>query len=435
MTRKIKIGLLGLGTVGAGVWKILKDHASLIEERSGIQFEIRKVLVKDLGKKRPVSVPASLLTTDPDAILDDPDIDIIVELLGGILPTQNYFLKAIERGKDVVTANKALLAEKAEELFQKAFDKSAHIGFEAAVGGGIPIIQSLKEGFAGNQIEEMYGIINGTCNYILSEMTSRKSDFQAILKEAQEAGYAEANPDFDVKGIDAAQKLALLTWLAFGTLPHLEKKGVSVEGIDKITLWDIEYAQKLGYAIKLLAISRRTEEGAIEARVHPTMVPQAHPLARVDGVFNAVFLKGDAVGEAMFLGRGAGMMPTASAVVGDIIRIGQLRGSLKPVAPTFKTDAMAPIDDLNSEYYLRFMVVDRPGVFAQIAGCLGDFDIGIASVYQKEVSETAKSKGAKVPIVVLTHRTAEKNMRAALEKIEKMESVLDTPALIRLLNK
>lgn len=425
--KEIKIGLLGLGTVGSGVWEILKNNAAAIEERSGIKFQIKKILVHDLKKKRSVDVPASLLTIQPNDILEDPEIDIVVELLGGILPTQNYILKAIESGKEIVTANKALLAEKAEEIFQKAYEKSVSVGFEASVAGGIPIIQSIREGFVGNQIEEMYGIINGTCNYILSEMTSRKADFHSILKEAQEAGYAEANPDFDVKGIDAAQKLSLLTWLAFGVLPH---QGVYVEGIEKITPLDIEYAQKLGYVIKLLGITRKQEEG-IEARVHPTMVPQDHPLARVNGVFNAVFLKGDAVGEAMFLGRGAGMMPTASAVVSDIIRAGLSRSLLKPVKPVFKSESMismVSINELHSEYYLRFSVVDKPGVFGQIAGCLGEANIGIAAVYQKE-----NEVDSKIPIVVLTHKTLEKNLKQALEKIEKLEAVLDTPTLIRVL--
>ena len=422
--KEINIGLLGLGTVGSGVWEIFHKNAAIIEERTGLKFKIKKILVQDLKKKRQVSVPADLLTTHPNDILNDPEISIVVELLGGILPAQNYILQAIENGQHIVTANKALLSEKAEELFSKAFAKSVTIGFEASVAGGIPIIQSLREGFVGNQIEEMYGIINGTCNYILSEMTSRKADFQSILKEAQQAGYAEANPDFDVKGIDASQKLAILTWLAFGTLPH---KGIYVEGIDKITPLDIEYAQKLGYVIKLLAITRKKDAG-IEARVHPTMIPATHPLARVDGVFNAVFLKGDAVGKTLFLGRGAGMMPTASAVVADIIRAGKV--SKEILAPVFKSEELLSIDHLNSEYYLRFSVVDKPGVFGQIAGALGEFNVGIAAVYQQE-----KITGSRVPIVVLTHQTREKNLHKALEKIENLEAVLDTPTLIRVLEK
>ena len=427
-TKEIKIGLLGLGTVGSGVWKILHDNAALITERSGLKFTIKKILVNDVKKKRAVNVPQSQLTLNPDDILNDPEIDIVVELLGGILPTQNYILKAIDQGKEVVTANKALLAEKAEEIFTAAFRKKVSLGFEASVAGGIPIIQSLREGFVGNRIEELFGIINGTCNYILSEMTSRKAEFKNILKEAQEAGYAEANPDFDVKGIDAAQKLSLLTWLAFGVLPH---KGLYVEGIDKITPLDIEYAQKLGYGIKLLGIAKRHGDSGIEARVHPTMVPLSHPLSRVESVFNAIFLKGDAVGETMFLGRGAGMLPTASAVVADIVRAGQVRGVVKSAQPLFKSENLTPIlpiEDLSSEYYLRFYVVDKPGVFAQIASCLAEHNIGIAAVHQNETLEN------KIPIIVLTHLTTEKNIRMALEKIEKLEAVLDTPALIRILS-
>ncbi|HEX5038286.1 MAG TPA: homoserine dehydrogenase, partial [bacterium] len=380
----------------------------------------------DAKKKREAGVASHLLTANPDDVINDPEIAIVVEVMGGLDPAGALIAKALEKGKHVVTANKALLADRAPQIFKKAAEKGLHVGFEASVAGGIPLLQAIREGFVGNRIQALYGIINGTSNYILTEMSDRGGAFAEVLNQAQRAGYAEADSSFDVKGIDASQKLAVLISLCHGVEPP--KQGMFVEGIDRITPLDIEFAKKLGYAIKLLAISKE-HAGAIEARVHPTMVPLTHPLADVKGVFNAIFLKGDAVGDTMFLGRGAGMMPTASAVVSDIARIAQMiadgRVGTHGHAP-LRAIALQPMDDLVTEYYLRFSVVDKPGVLAQIASLLGESDISIASVYQQE-----RDLGSKVPIVVMTHQAREKNIQKAISKIDKLDAVLDKTVLIR----
>ncbi len=419
--REIGIGLIGLGTVGAGVWKLLKDNRDLLEKRTGVSITVRKVCVRDPKKKRPVDVPANLLTTNPDEILNDPGVAIVVELMGGLEPAGAIVLKAFEKGKHVVTANKALLADRAAVLFQKAKAKGLALGFEASVAGGIPILKAIREGFIANRIQEIYGIINGTSNYILTEMSDKGAAFTDVLKQAQKEGYAEQDPTFDVKGVDAAQKLAILIALAHGV--ETPKSGVFTEGIDGITPLDIEFAKKLGYAIKLLAICKE-RAGRIQARVHPTMIPLGHPLADVKGVFNAIFLKGDAVGETMFLGRGAGMMPTASAVVSDIAMIASGMGA--PIPDPLQTATLQPIEDLVTDYYLRFSVVDKPGVLAQIAALLGEQGISIASVYQQE-----RDEGSRVPIVVMTHEAREQNIRLAISKIDKLDAVLDKTVLVR----
>lgn len=423
--REIGIGLIGLGTVGSGVVKLLTQNKALIEERTGVSLKLRKVCVKDVKKKRDVAVTADLLTANPDDVINDPEIGVVVEVMGGLEPAGALIMKALEKGKQVITANKALLADRAPQIFKKAAEKGLHVGFEASVAGGIPILQAIREGFVGNRIQALYGIINGTSNYILTEMSDRGGAFAEVLNQAQRAGYAEADSSFDVKGIDASQKLAVLISLCHGVEPP--KQGMFVEGIDRITPLDIEFAKKLGYAIKLLAISKE-QAGAIEARVHPTMVPLTHPLADVKGVFNAIFLKGDAVGDTMFLGRGAGMMPTASAVVSDIARIaGAIASGEKALPPAaLKPANLQPMEDLATEYYLRFSVVDKPGVLAQIASLLGESDISIASVYQQE-----RDLGSKVPIVVMTHQAREKNIQKAISKIDKLDAVLDKTVLIR----
>lgn len=425
--KEVGIGLIGLGTVGTGVWKLLTQNKALLEQRTGVSLTVRKICIRDSKKKRPDDLPKNLMTTNPDDLLDDPDIGIVVEVMGGLEPAGNFILKALEKGKHVVTANKALLADRAAVIFRKAAEKNVLVGFEASVAGGIPILKAIREGFVADQIREVYGIINGTSNYILTEMADRGTEFAEVLKHAQQQGYAEQDPSFDVKGIDAAQKLSVLIALCHGVEPP--KEGVFVEGIDRITPLDFEFAKKLGYAIKLLAISKE-HAGAIEARVHPTMIPLDHPLADVKGVFNAIFLKGDAVGEAMFLGRGAGMMPTASAVVSDLaqIALGLARGG-GPVLTDLsrlKPATIQPMEELSTEYYMRFSVVDKPGVLAQIATHLGDCEISIASVYQQE-----RDEGSKVPIVVMTHRAREKDIREAISKIDKLDTVLDKTVLIR----
>ncbi|HSA60231.1 MAG TPA: homoserine dehydrogenase [bacterium] len=424
--REIGIGLIGLGTVGAGVWKLLQDNHDVLEQRTGVSIRVRKVCVSDLKKKRAVDVPKDLLTANPDDVINNPGIAIVVELIGGLEPAGSIILKAFEKGKHVVTANKALLADRAAVLFQKGREKGLALGFEASVAGGIPILKAIREGFIANRIQEIYGIINGTSNYILTEMSDKGAAFADVLKQAQKEGYAEQDPTFDVKGVDAAQKLAILIALAHGVEPP--KSGVFTEGIDGLTPLDIEFAKKLGYSIKLLAICKE-REGRIQARVHPTMIPLGHPLADVKGVFNAIFLKGDAVGETMFLGRGAGMMPTASAVVSDIAQIAQMiaSGIVVPVPAPLRRDAdLQPIEDLVTDYYLRFSVVDKPGVLAQIAALLGEQGISIASVYQQE-----RDEGSRVPIVVMTHEARERNIRLAISKIDKLDAVLDKTVLIR----
>lgn len=419
-TNEIHVGLLGCGTVGSGVYKILTENRKILEERIGRRVVLKKILVKDAKKKR--SVPSALLTDDPDVILKDPKISIVAEVMGGLQPAESYLLQALEAGKDIVTANKALLAEKGNRIFTRVRENGRSIGFEASVAGGIPIIKALREGFVGNKIQEVYGIINGTSNFILSAMTEKGEDFRKVLAEAQKLGYAEQDPTFDVKGIDAVQKLAILISLCYGTLPSWRK--IFVEGIDTISALDIESAKKLGYVIKLLAIANE-EAGGIQARVHPTMIPENHPLADVNGVYNAIFLKGDAVGNTMFLGRGAGMMPTASAVVSDIVMAATGVSGAYQVFPK-KTLPLRPIEDLTSEYYLRFSVLDRPGVLAQIAKELGAQEISIANMYQED-----RSVGARVPIVVMTHEARERNVLRAIRKIDGLKTVVEKTKLIR----
>lgn len=423
--REIRVGLLGLGTVGSGVWKILSENRALIEERLHASIQIRKILVKDPGKKRRVDIPAELITTNPKDILQNPEIDVVVELIGGIETASQYILEAISQGKNIVTANKALLSVQGAQIFEAARKKKVGVGFEASVAGGIPIIKAIREGFIGNRIQELFGIINGTANFILSEMTDKGKEFADVLKEAQAEGYAEQDPTFDIKGIDAAQKLSILISLCYGVEPP--QSGIFVEGIDHITPLDINFAKKLGYVIKLLAIAKDHTSSGIEARVHPTMVPAHHPLADVSGVFNAIFLKGDAIGDAMFLGRGAGMMPTASAVVSDIAMACNGTSVSWSGNGTFQKPRLKPMEEVVSDYYLRFSAVDKPGVLARIAKILGDEEISISRVYQDE-----RAIGAKVPIVIMTHEACEKNIQTAIAKIDNMDVVLDKTVLIRM---
>lgn len=418
----MKIGLLGFGTVGAGVFKLITERCGLLEERSGVRFEIKKILVRDLKKPRKVEVDPRLLTTNPEEVLADPEISTVVELIGGIEPARSYLIQAIQSGKKVVTANKLLLAEKGGEIFELARECKTPVGFEASVGGGIPIIRALQEGFVGNQINEIYGIVNATSNYILSEMSLKGSEFQEVFAHAQSEGYVESDPRMDIEGHDAAQKLSILTALSSGSSPAPDK--IYVEGISRITHFDIESAEQLGFRIKLLAVYKQ-HEGRIEARVHPTFIPLRHPLSDVNGFFNAIYVKGDAVGETMFYGRGGGMMPTASAVVSDIVSVE--RTVFDPsLLPTARPVSFFSLEELSMEYYLRFTVVDRPGVLGQIANALGANEISIASVDQH-----GQDKGGRVPIVIMLHRAQEKNVRKAIQIIDQMEPVLDKTLCIR----
>lgn len=425
MSHSISIGLLGCGTVGQGVLQLLQENDSPLLQRLGHRLEVRKILVRDVGKVRGIELPAHLLTTDPRDVINDPEIKIVIELMGGIEPAGGLLLQALDNGKHIVTANKALLAEAGGPIFAKAAEMKRHVGFEASVAGGIPILKAISEGFIANRIEKTYGIINGTSNYILSEMTEKGASFDDVLKQAQEAGYAEADPTLDIDGTDAAHKLAILVALCHGV--QVPFGDIYTEGIQHITAQDIAFAKKLGYCVKLLAVSRDTSEG-VEARVHPTLIPDQHLLAKVQGPMNAIYLWGNAIGESMFYGAGAGMMPTASAVVSDtaIIAARLNEPSLLDIADLLQAGHLRPMDEWRGEYYLRFTVVDRPGVLAQIASVLGEHDISIISVYQPE-----RDTGGPVSIVVMTHEAREKSMQRALEIIAAQESILDKPVLIR----
>ena len=420
----IGIGLLGLGTVGRGVYRVLENNREHISSRLGAPLEVTKVLVRDVGKDRGVAVPPELLTTDPAAVIENPAVEIVVEVMGGIEPARRYVLEALSRGKSVVTANKDLLAVHGRELFAAAAQGGADLFFEASVAGGIPIIKVLKESLAGNRIHEVIGIVNGTTNYILSKMSSEGSAFDAVLREAQTKGYAEADPASDIEGFDAARKIAILASLAFNSRVTLDD--VYVEGIARIKPEDIRYARELGYVVKLLGIARETAEG-VEVRVHPALVPAAHPLAAVSDVFNAVFVRGDAVGEAMFYGRGAGELPTASAVVGDVIAAARnKRYNVRGITgcTCFESKPVRPITEVETSYYLRLRVTDKPGVLAGIAGAFGNNSVSLAAVIQKTTGVVAE-------LVMVTHRVREANLRAAVAELERLPTVEAVANIIR----
>jgi homoserine dehydrogenase len=428
---RIGVGIVGFGTVGTGVAKILLNSAALITRRVGVSIELVRVADLDITRDRGVALAPGVLTTDVKQVLTDPNVDIVIELIGGYDTAKRVMLDAIAAGKHVVTANKALLALHGEEIFQAATSKGVELGFEASVGGGIPVIRALTEGLAGNRIESIYGIINGTSNYILSRMTHEGHSFQEVLQDAQRAGYAEADPTFDVAGIDSAHKLAILACLAYGMPVNF--KEVYTEGITNITPIDIAYAKQFGYTIKLLGIAKLMD-GEIEARVHPTMLPSTSPIAQVEDVYNAIQLVGDAVGDVVLYGRGAGSMPTGSAVVSDIIAIARnvIKGSIGrvPVA-SFQQDQrrplrLRPMEEISSLYYLRFTVVDRPSVLAQIAGELGRCGISISSMVQQ-----GRCEGQTVPVVIKTHSAKERDVQTALREINRKPFVSEPTMLIR----
>ncbi len=429
---RIQIGLIGFGTVGRGMVKILEQNAQLLEARLGLSMVLKHIVDLDITSDRGVKVDRHILTTDVAKMIDDPEVAIVVELMGGLEPARTFILRAIERGKHIVTANKALLAVHGKEIFKAAEEAGVDIGFEGSVGGGIPIIRSLKEGLVANQIQVIFGILNGTSNFILSEMTEQGKPFQEVLKKAQALGLAEADPTLDIEGIDAAHKLSILLSLAHGT--QLALDDIYREGISRIAPMDIEYARELGYRIKLLAIGK-AEGGTIEARVHPTLLPEQHLLSKVDGPFNAIFVKGDAVGSTLFYGAGAGMMATGSAVVGDLVELCRnIRGGARRRVPLLsyqrehlKTKPVKHIHDIDSTYYLRFSVVDRPGVLSRISGILGDLEISIASVIQK-----GRRAEEAVPIYMLTHKAREKNMQKALQVIDQLPITVQKTVLFRI---
>lgn len=435
MKSQIGIGLVGFGTVGTGVVKILSQNAALIQRRVGVPVKLVRIADLDIVKDRGVAVPASVLTTDVRALLDDPAVDIVLELIGGYDMAKRVILDAMAKGKSVVTANKALLAVHGEELFDAAARHGVDLRFEASVGGGIPVIRALTEGLAANALLSMYGIINGTSNYILSRMTREGHSFDEVLAEAQRAGYAEADPTFDVAGIDSAHKLAIMVNLAYGTPVNF--KELYTEGITRLTPVDIAYAKEFGYTIKLLGIAKlvdRDGEAEIEARVHPTMIPSDSPVAQVEGVYNAIQLVGDAVKDVVLYGQGAGSLPTGSAVVSDVIDIARnllCQASGRVPAASFQRDQrrpirLRPIENIASLYYLRFMVLDRPGVLSQIAGVLGHHGISISSVLQK-----GREEGQTVPVVIMTHTAVERHVQAALRDIDRMPFISEPTTLIR----
>ena len=429
----VKVGLLGLGTVGGGTVNVLQRNAAEIARRAGRGIVVTHAAARDLNKPRICSTDGITLTTEPKEVVEDPEVAIIIELIGGDTLAYDLVMRAIENGKHVVTANKALIAKHGNEIFAAAQSKGVIVAFEAAVAGGIPIIKAIREGLAGNQIEWLAGIINGTGNFILTEMRDKGRDFDDVLKEAQELGYAEADPTFDVEGIDAAHKLTILASIAFG-IP-LQFDAAFTEGITKITREDVTYAEELGYRIKHLGLTRRTDKG-VELRVHPTLIPERRLIANVDGVMNAVLVQGDAVGPTLYYGAGAGDEPTASAVVADlvdVVRVLTTDSENRVPHLAFQPDSLSDLPILNMEevvtaYYLRMQVKDEPGVLADVMRILGDKGISIEAIIQKEPEGDA----TEASVIMLTHRVVEKQMNQAIEQIEALNTISGEVTRIRM---
>ena len=422
--KPINVGLLGIGTVGGGTYSVLKRNAEEITRRAGRPIQISIVADKDLERIRQLTGGACRMSDDAFAVVSDPEVDIVVELIGGYGVARDLVLQAIDNGKHVVTANKALLAKHGNEIFAAAQKKGVMVAFEAAVAGGIPIIKALREGLTANRIEWIAGIINGTTNFILSEMRDQGLSFDSVLKEAQRLGYAEADPTFDVEGVDAAHKLSIMSAIAFGNSMSFDK--AHIEGISKLDAADIKYAEQLGYRIKLLGITKRTAEG-VELRVHPTLIPAKRLIANVEGAMNAVLVKGDAVGATLYYGKGAGAEPTASAVIADLVDVTRMH-TAEPEHRVphlaFQPDAMVdlailPIADVVSSYYLRLRVEDRPGVLADVTRILADDGISIVAMIQREPGEGEEQ----TDIIMLTHKTRERNIDAAIAGIEALPAV------------
>jgi homoserine dehydrogenase len=431
--KPINVGLLGIGTVGGGTFTVLQRNAEEITRRAGRPIRITVVADKNVELAKKVTGGACRVTDDAFAVVSDPEVDIVVELIGGYGVAKELVLKAIANGKHVVTANKALLATHGNEIFKAAQDKGVMVAFEAAVAGGIPIIKALREGLSANRIEWIAGIINGTTNFILSEMRDKGLSFDTVLKEAQRLGYAEADPTFDIEGVDAAHKITILASLAFGIPMQFDK--AYVEGISKLDAVDIKYAEQLGYRIKLLGITKRTDEG-VELRVHPTLIPGKRLIANVEGAMNAVVVQGDAVGATLYYGKGAGAEPTASAVIADLVDVTRMATSdpqNRVPHLAFQPNAMAdikilPMDDVITSYYLRLRVQDKPGVLADITRILADEQISIDAVIQKEPEEGEDQ----TDLIMLTHQTREKRINAAIAKIEALKVVAGKVTKLRL---
>jgi homoserine dehydrogenase len=427
---KIGIGLAGLGTVGTGVYKHLRQNHALLGERLGLSLSVRRVAVRNLAASRSVNLPAEILTNHWEELIDDPDVDILVELMGGIDSPYQFVMRALDAGKAVVTANKALLAEHGAEIFARSVEREVPIFFEAAVAGGIPIIKSIREGFVGNHIQDIRAILNGTSNYILTRMTEEHIDFSDALREAQQQGYAEADPALDVNGWDAAHKAMILALLAY-SFP-VNTKQVHVEGIEQVTPSDVRFAERLEYRIKLVATIRANEEGLVEVRVSPTLVHKQHVLASVNGVFNALMVRGDIVGETLFYGRGAGQDPTASAVISDLAQAAtwiESGGKAFGLTPHTLYGKALPIERVCSGFYLRLSVVDEPGVLARVATVLGSHQIGISSVIQPECHE-----GVTVPIVLMIHDAPFGRMHEAVQRLRNLDCVKAPPVLLWVLS-
>lgn len=426
MQNYINVGLLGAGTVGGGVLAVMKDNADIIEKKIGKKIKITKVFGRDIQKLQEQYGDEYIYTTNIDDILEDPEIDIVVELLGREHPAKEYIAHAFEKGKNVVTANKDVLAKYGKELFPLAAEKNCDFMFEGSVCGGIPIIQPLKTSLAANKIMSIMGIVNGTTNYMLTKMSNEHLDYADVLKEAQNKGYAESDPTADVGGFDAARKLAILASIAFNTRISLDD--VQVEGIENVSLRDITNAAELGYAIKLLAIAKNDPEHGISVRVHPTMLPLSHPLAGVNDVYNAVFVTGDAVGEAMFMGLGAGRMPTASAVCGDIIDVARnmQHGETGRISCTcFEDKKLCSLENMCSPCYIRMHVMDKPGALAAIAAAFGAQNVSLRNVVQKN------KMGDEAEIVVITHNVSEFNLQMAVQTLKALPVVNEVCSVIR----
>lgn len=430
--KRINIGLLGCGTVGTGVAKLLIENKDLLTARVGADLNLKWVADIDIETDRGIQFPEGVLTTDAQKLLTDPDIDMVIEMIGGDGIAKDFMLQAINNGKHIVTANKALLAAHGNELFAAAARNGVDLAFEASVGGCMPIIKSVRESLVANHIKSMTGILNGTCNYILSKIEDEGISFQEALAEAQRQGYAEADPTLDVEGTDTAHKIAILAALAYGM--EINLKDVYTEGISRITPLDIEFAGQFGYRIKLLAISKFQNQ-RVEARVHPTMMPFKNLLTSINGTVNAITVSADAVDDILLYGRGAGMMPTASAVVSDIVDIARniLSGTVRRIPPlsyqreSIRKIPVLPMDDLVTHYYFRFAALDHPGVLSTISGILGKFNISLQSVHQK-----GRKTNGSVPLVMLTHRAQEVDVKRALAEISGLNVVSDEPVLIRI---
>jgi homoserine dehydrogenase len=429
--KKINVGLLGFGNVGSGLVRILKERKKFLKDKLGAELVIKKICDKDTKTRRGVKINRALLTSNVKEFLRDKGIDIIVELIGGVHPAKEFIIEALRNKKYIVTANKALLAEEGEEVFRVAQKNKRSVSFEASVGAGIPIIKTIREGLVANKFTGLYGIINGTSNFVLSKMEEEGATFKAALKEAQERGFAERNPSLDINGFDSAHKLIILIYLAFGRF--IKIRNVFVEGIADISLADVKFADEMNLSIKLLAIAKKVGK-ELEVRVHPTLINKSHPLASVSGIYNAIYLEADLAGDILIYGEGAGKMSAASAVASDLADLvaevssgGGCRKQILPAKAAIKR--LRRIDEIETKFYIRFMAIDKPGVLARIAGVLGKYSISIASVSQK-----ARRYASAVPVVMLTHAVKERNMRLALEKIYQMAVIREKPVAIRMEN-